>query len=350
MVSGIDSCSSKFSCLWCKCPSEEPYNTALKWSMIDTMQGARTVQEITSMAAIKSKANKFNCSNPPLFNFIPITRVVPDSLHLFLRISDQLIHQLIRDIKQLDNITNSTKLDKITDDRMARICSFQNFIKDLGLHDFKFYVDKDTRCLKYRDFTGPEKQQILANIKKVMHHLLSSATQFVNRKMEEPIAKNFLPFSITKIKNEGDGFKICDDHFQNQIYKLREQTQIAIVEQERKLLAYLDPLGEDLDEDIEKMKYFYDNITNVRGDWLLLTNSKYLEQKETEVQTAKKPEQSGMYCFLYALQIMTSQTYPKELDYTQITPWVINTVLRNSEEDEDEDDVVSDDDETQFNI
>ena len=165
MISGIDSCSSKFSCLWCKCPSEERYNTALAWSMMDRMQGARTVQEITSMAAIKSKANKFNCSNPPLFNFIPITRVVPDSLHLFLRISDQLIHQLIRDIKQLDNITNSTKLDKITDDRMARVCSFQNFIKDLGLHDFKFYIDKDTKRLKYRDFTGPEKQKILSNIK-----------------------------------------------------------------------------------------------------------------------------------------------------------------------------------------
>ena len=117
------------------------------------------------LRAIKSRANKFNCSNPPLFDFIPVTRVLPDSLPLFLRISDQLIHQLIRDIKQLDNISNSTKRDEITDDRMARVCSFQNFIKDLGLHDFKFYVDKDTKRLKYLDFTGPEKQKILTNIK-----------------------------------------------------------------------------------------------------------------------------------------------------------------------------------------
>ena len=148
MVCGIDSCSSKFSCLWCKCPSEERYNTALAWSMVEEKHGARTNQEISSMAAIKSKSNKFNCSNPPIFNFIPIARVVPDSLHLFLRISDQLIHQLIKDLKQLDTITNTSKLEKICGER---ICSFQSFIKDPGLHDFKFYVDKDTKRLKYRD-------------------------------------------------------------------------------------------------------------------------------------------------------------------------------------------------------
>ena len=130
--------------------------------MVEEKHGARTNQEIASMAAIKSKSNKFNCSIPPIFNFIPIARVVPDSLHLFLRISDQLIHQLIKDLKQLDNITNTTKLEKICGER---ICSFQSFIKDLGLHDFKFYVDKDTKRLKYRDFTVPEKQKILTNIR-----------------------------------------------------------------------------------------------------------------------------------------------------------------------------------------
>ena len=67
MVSGIDSCSSKFSCLRCKCPSEEErYNTALTWSTVEEIYGARTNQEIASMIAIKSQSNKFNCSNPPI--------------------------------------------------------------------------------------------------------------------------------------------------------------------------------------------------------------------------------------------------------------------------------------------
>ena len=127
--------------------------------MVDQIQGAKTVQEIASMAAIKSKTTTFNCNNPHLFPFIPITRVVLDAFHLFLRISDQLIHQLVRDLKQLDNITSTTRLIKICDDRMNRICSFPKFVKDLGLHDFKCYEDKDTKRLKYRDFTGPEKRR-----------------------------------------------------------------------------------------------------------------------------------------------------------------------------------------------
>lgn len=108
--------------------------------MMDRMQWARTAEEITSMAAMKSKAKKFNCCNPPLFSFIPVTRVIPDYLRLFLRISDQLIHQLIREIKQLDNITKRMKLYRINDETMPRVSSLQNFIKTLGLHDFKLYV------------------------------------------------------------------------------------------------------------------------------------------------------------------------------------------------------------------
>ena len=133
--------------------------------MVDQIKGARTVKEIASMAAIMSKSNTFNCNNPPLFPVIPLTRVVPDSLHVFLGISDQLIHQLIRDLKQVDNITSTTRLDKICDDRMNRLCSVQKFVKDLVLHDFKLYADKDTKHIKYRDFTDPEKKKILSNIK-----------------------------------------------------------------------------------------------------------------------------------------------------------------------------------------
>ena len=51
----------------------------------------------------KSKA-RFNCCREPIFSFIPISRVVIDSLHLFLRISDVLINLLIRDIQILDGI------------------------------------------------------------------------------------------------------------------------------------------------------------------------------------------------------------------------------------------------------
>ena len=46
MVCGIDPCSSKFSCLWCKCPSEDRCNTALTWSMVEEKHGEELIKRL----------------------------------------------------------------------------------------------------------------------------------------------------------------------------------------------------------------------------------------------------------------------------------------------------------------
>ncbi len=125
-------------------------------------ENGRTVEKIKRMASEKVKSKKFNCSHPPIFDFIPITRVIPDSLHLFSRIADQIIHQLIKELKTEDNVQKLTTYDKT---KLRKISAFEEFVKSLGMHDFNFYVDKDTKMLKYRDFTGPDKYKLLRHIK-----------------------------------------------------------------------------------------------------------------------------------------------------------------------------------------
>ena len=47
IICGIDSCTSKCPCIWCKCPSDQRYDTTKLWSMVDTNKGgARTAKEI----------------------------------------------------------------------------------------------------------------------------------------------------------------------------------------------------------------------------------------------------------------------------------------------------------------
>ena len=65
-----------------------------EWSISDTTKGARTVEEIARFTSMKQQ--KFNCSQKPLFSFIPIHRFIIDTLHLFLRISDVLINQFVK--------------------------------------------------------------------------------------------------------------------------------------------------------------------------------------------------------------------------------------------------------------
>ena len=45
-------------------------------------------------------SKKYGCIYQPLFPSIPIDRVIPDILHLFLRISDILINLLILELKE----------------------------------------------------------------------------------------------------------------------------------------------------------------------------------------------------------------------------------------------------------
>ena len=44
-VTGIDSASSTYSCIWCKCSAEEHWYMGKHWSISSTSQGARTIEE-----------------------------------------------------------------------------------------------------------------------------------------------------------------------------------------------------------------------------------------------------------------------------------------------------------------
>ncbi|XP_071107251.1 uncharacterized protein [Haliotis cracherodii] len=70
--------------------------------------GARTIEEITVLA--RKKSQNLNCVHTPLFDFIPLWRRVPDMLHLYLRISDQLVKHLISELRLMDNIARCTSI------------------------------------------------------------------------------------------------------------------------------------------------------------------------------------------------------------------------------------------------
>ena len=73
MVTGIDSTSSEYACIWCKCPSSERYDMHKEWSIMDSSLRARTIEENIELCGLSrhSKSKKYNASNPPLFPSIP---------------------------------------------------------------------------------------------------------------------------------------------------------------------------------------------------------------------------------------------------------------------------------------
>ena len=126
----------------------------IQWSITDPIRGARTVEEITAKCKLgKTNKNRYNCKNLPLFSFIPIKQVVIDTLHLFLRVSDRLTDLLIHDLR-IHDATNNTTYLKI----------YETFVNEECKVRFKFNEEKDSKAIKYRDLTGPEKVRLFTCI------------------------------------------------------------------------------------------------------------------------------------------------------------------------------------------
>ena len=111
MITGIDSASSTYTCIWCKCPSLERHDSSQTWSISDTKQGARTIEENIKIAG--SKRKQFNVSHEPIFKQIPLSHVIVDNLHMFLRVADTLIDLLLLEFKRSDKIEKTTKLKSL---------------------------------------------------------------------------------------------------------------------------------------------------------------------------------------------------------------------------------------------
>ena len=160
LVCGIEAANARYSCVWCKCPSSERWDMTKAWSAFDSSKGARTIAEIEILRK-KPKSQRLGCSQSPLFNFIPIDHVVIDMLHLFLRVADLLINLLIQDLRREDGILKATEIASIM---QPGITAYETFFNTVCKINFKWYTNRDTRQLQWRDLTGPEKVKLFNSI------------------------------------------------------------------------------------------------------------------------------------------------------------------------------------------
>ncbi|XP_038068362.1 uncharacterized protein LOC119737819 [Patiria miniata] len=162
-IMGIAGFASKHSCLWCKCSKEQRHDMKKAWSINDPECGARTIQDIVTCSKKKlSDPTKFCCNEHPIFLSVPIYWVVQDTLHLCLRICDQLVGHLFAYLLKLDNISKHTVTKKKLENSV-HVNKFQEFIHDkVGISDWKFYINNGK--IEYRSFRGPEHRKILKNM------------------------------------------------------------------------------------------------------------------------------------------------------------------------------------------
>ena len=88
-----------------------------------------------------------------MFPFVPIDHVIIDTLHLFLRISDNLTDLLIRDLGIQDSLEKTDYL-KVYEKHLNGKCKIH----------ISWHTDQQSKELKYHDLTGPEKIRLFENI------------------------------------------------------------------------------------------------------------------------------------------------------------------------------------------
>ena len=81
-ICGLGAAYAKTPCIWCKCTLHDHDHGTKSWSLVDS-----SFEEIQEMAMRKCQ---FNVKHAPLFHLIPLDHVIIDTLHLFLRICDNL--------------------------------------------------------------------------------------------------------------------------------------------------------------------------------------------------------------------------------------------------------------------
>lgn len=153
-VLGLNAANSKYPCLWCTCAQKDFCDLDKTWSIVDVGKGARTMN-----AAAEKIAEKENLGyvNPSITKGIDFKDCIIDTLHLFLRITDNLTDLLVKKLHEMDG------------DKPLKIEAHVNFKKYVD------FVEKECKLSNayyargksflLRDLSGGEKEVLFARMK-----------------------------------------------------------------------------------------------------------------------------------------------------------------------------------------
>ncbi len=163
MMLGLKGAISNYACAWCKIHKDERWKMDQHYSYYNEPTLSRSLEEIMAMS--KKSTDNFCCQHQPLLN-IELDHVVPDELHLLLRVTDILTENLIQECLDWD------KEDELDRCRGAeRGIHLKKLINTIGSCGISFDVwekrDADRKSSGRHDWTsllGSDKKRLLAEL------------------------------------------------------------------------------------------------------------------------------------------------------------------------------------------
>lgn len=157
---GLSKANSSHSCIYCKIPKSKflTFDTSIKSGTIgdrlkfiecsvkDQTKYARSIEDSRSHFL---KGN-YGYQNKPIIDFIEFSDIVPDLLHLFIRISEKLTDSFINDLEEIDEKKTNMKLS-----------CFVEHCKSIKITKPFFYCTKRKKFV-LRSLSGLERKKLLS--------------------------------------------------------------------------------------------------------------------------------------------------------------------------------------------
>jgi hypothetical protein len=163
MMLGLKGAISNYACAWCKIHKDERWKMDQHYSYYNEPTLSRSLEEIMAMS--KKSTDNFCCQHQPLLN-IELDHVVPDELHLLLRVTDILTENLIQECLDWDK---EDELDRCRGaERGIHLKKLINTIRSCGISfDVWEKRDADGKSSGRHDWTsllGSDKKRLLAEL------------------------------------------------------------------------------------------------------------------------------------------------------------------------------------------
>ena len=170
MMLGLSSATADYACLWCKVHKDNRWDTSKGMDFYNQEPNRRTLKDI--IKCLESE-DCFSCKNKPLLD-IEVDHVVPDELHLLLRVTDRLLQNVIDEVRERDSIDSWNKSKGQPKDKQLN--NLVKGINDCGI-PFKIWYKKNTdgSASKIVDFTslvGSQKKKLLNKLPTILHKYL----------------------------------------------------------------------------------------------------------------------------------------------------------------------------------
>lgn len=162
LVLGLGGSTGNYACPWCRVHKDERQNLDRPWDYYHSQEMSRTVENLRQGSAKKHFGSKF----APLLDIEPCN-IIPDELHLLLRIGDVLLRNIIDDVKRLDDLNKLNKQNSKNVDELVQT------IRRCGV-SFNIWIQKGSNGeLDWTSLTGSDYKTLLINCPRncfLIHH------------------------------------------------------------------------------------------------------------------------------------------------------------------------------------